>query len=325
MIHRTVETPFMKRVRALEKPRMTELSRLLERFDNRSLGFKLTSTDYQKVQRRLLVFLLSDKPSETFLTAAGFRSPSKEVDDLVVAPSTANTYWVAITSASKALQILLPDAAKVEGWLSHICEMYPPARPSVTLAELLEATHNAPEHIKDAMFLSYLLGQRLGDVLMLQQRSVTIVHNVMRQKASCAITFYEGKTVGLTGVYTLHVPLAGEAANILSRAQSRDWQHLFVPHWESKETVRSEMNLLIGDVRALRRGGLQMMALMETPMEEILIFSRHKSTKMLYKYLQHGAVLMHQANQTEKTVDSLNRHLQQLVIAHPEWAAGPDE
>lgn len=315
----------MKKVRALERAQIWRLAGMQDKFDGRDQGFKLTTTDYQRVQRRLLVFLVVENISETFLDTAGFRAPSKAVDDLLMAPSTASTYWVAITAAAKAVGMVIPDATKVDTWLNHISEMNPPARPSLTLEELHLAAGSAPPHVKDAMFLSFLMGQRLGDVLLLQQRSISVVQNTLQRKSSCCVTFYEGKTVGLTGVYTLHIPIVGEAANIMIRAQERSWENLFVPPGEIKETVRAEANLQIGDVRALRRGGLQMMALMEVPLDEILLFSRHQSVKMLYKYLQYGTVLMHQANTTERIVGAINTKLANLAASHPELVHGLDE
>jgi hypothetical protein len=60
------------------------------------------------------------------------------------------------------------------------------------------------------------------------------------------------------------------------------------------------------DTRSLRRGGLTMMALAGASVQQVLQFSRHATEKMLMKYLEHGAVLRHAAEDNTKTFHMVN-------------------
>ncbi len=44
------------------------------------------------------------------------------------------------------------------------------------------------------------------------------------------------------------------------------------------------------ELRSIRRGGLQYMAVSGMPLEKILLFSKHRSMDMLMRYLDWGAV-----------------------------------
>lgn len=240
----------------------------------------------------------------------GLNPPKKSTEKLAVgSPGTPGTYWTALTTAAKSLNILIPDAAKVARWLKMLAETHPPARKTITAQQLREATESTPQHVKDSMTLAFLLGARYGDILQLEQRSVTLVGQGFRHDPFAAITFYAGKTVGLCGVYSINISVKGEAYRILRRAQARRWPLLFVPPESNLEEIRSQAHIQIGDVRALRRGGLQHMALMGVPVETILHFSKHRSVEMLYKYLHFGADLIHQAIKTSAVVDQMEKAL----------------
>lgn len=287
-----------------------ELKEIRSRFDARAAGFRLTTNGYQLSQRRHLVFLLQPQISHTFLQEIGLRPPSKSISRLAVgSAATPSTYWVAITTAAKALNIQIPDAAKVTRWLKSIAEVHPPPRQTITLQQLQQDVAESPQHIKDSMILAFLLGARYGDILQLEQRSISLVGQHHLKEPFVAITFYAGKTVGICGVYAVNVSSKGEAYNILKRAQLRGWKNLFTPPGSRLEEVRTQAHMLIGDVRALRRGGLQMMAHMGVPPETILHFSKHRTIEMLYKYLHFGADLTHQANQTASVVSSMEKGL----------------
>ena len=59
------------------------------------------------------------------------------------------------------------------------------------------------------------------------------------------------------------------------------------------------------DVRALRRGGLQAMAIAGTPLSVIIQFSKHATEKMLMRYLQHGIVALHHGQTTASVVEEI--------------------
>jgi hypothetical protein len=174
-----------------------------------------------------------------------------------------------------------------------------PDRPTCTTQEIETWAKEMTFRPMAAMLITFALGQRLGDVLSLQGRSVSTVGEYV------ALTFFTGKVVPVIGAFVVHVSSTSPIADLLHALRANTEDPLD-PLFPDREVTHAEVHSTIGrDVRALRRGGLQRMALEGTDPETILLFSKHRSIEMLNKYLHHGASLIFNAKKTATCVDHL--------------------
>lgn len=200
----------------------------------------------------------------------------------------------------------LLDHAKIQKFLETKAMAEIPNRISCELEEIIVWMTRLPKHLQAALKPCFTMGQRLSDFLQLGLSSLAILRTTI--EAFLAVTFFVGKTIASTGAYTLHLPLNSEAATLLifaaRSAKSKGWTNLFFPPGETWENVRAIISTTINrDVRCIRRGGLQRMALLYVPQLTILIFSRHASQAMLSRYLEHNRLLLDQARKTADTVE----------------------
>jgi integrase len=265
--------------------------------------------------RRLLPFLLvpAKNRSEVFMKMTKGR----------IGEGTRACYWVILMSLEGCLRPAdrAPDEKKINTKLQHLSqtEAVTIIRPPCTYKEIDEWTADAKicPTWAAAMIVTFLLGQRLSDVGLLQTKSISIMESWI------GITFLEGKTIPYTGPYTIHVERTSRvAANVMRCIELASRFPDFGPDTRiflGEKEEYHEMSLGIHchmdrDVRCLRRGGLQGMALLGLTTEEIQVFSRHASVAMLTKYLQNGRVLVAQAAQTSNVVRRLEAsHIPQTL------------
>ena len=118
---------------------------------------------------------------------------------------------------------------------------------------------------------------------------------------------------------------------VMTRAMTSMTEDVFIAQGEDLQTQRAQISCVMKntaeelDVRALRRGGLQLMALNGIPASIILTFSRHADLPMLYRYLQHGAVLMDQASRTADAIGTSSQTWIQGSAESRICTAGPTE
>ena len=202
-----------------------------------------------------------------------------------------------------------PDRAKIASWLATRAMLEVPLRPSCVLEELATWLPRLPVHLQPLLPVTFFLGQRASDVLMLRPQCLSVISSLgPRAEEFLAITFLEGKVVGKTGPYTLHCrkdSVVGRALTTAAAAATlKGWEFLFVPPDSDREEQRAALHAEIQrDVRCLRRGGLQRRALMGLPFSSILVFYRHACENTLRKYLEMGRSLMHQAALTSQIID----------------------
>ena len=268
-------------------------------WQGRPHGFRLTTAGYQSAQLRMLPFLLqsANDRSKVFLsihTKSG------------ILHGSGATYWTALGTLTAALGMgKPPDHPKIQKYLETRALAEIPVRLSSTLEEVHLWMLRLPQYLEGALNPCFILGQRLSDFLQLVFDSLAILRTTT--EAFLAVTFFVGKTIGSTGPYTLHLPLNSEAATLLissaTQAKKKGWTNLFFPPGETWEATRAIISATINrDVRCIRRGGLQRMALAGIPQTSILIFSRHATPAMLSRYLQHNLVLLDQARITAACV-----------------------
>ena len=151
--------------------------------------------------------------------------------------------------------------------------------------------------------------------------------------------------MGHTGNYTIILPLEMEYTQVICQrvreAKDRGWNYIMSEHNTEKdlaminlrmrdmlhsvgpvvdrsctrvggpddsEPINGERKL---EIRSVRRGGLQRMAMAGLSFEEILVFSKHKDLPMLLGYLDAGAKSLAHRNRMMST-------LRQMEQTHPD-------
>jgi len=177
-----------------------------------------------------------------------------------------------------------------------------PIRPTIPIQEA-DALHiqsmlqDFPE-ARLAFSIAWILGQRIGDVMRLEQRGIGIpIKDPLTTKWNVPITFYVTKNVKKADPYTLHLPLQStvgmELTEFTKKRSSSDHSvtHgkkplLFQPNsiWHIRQCIHGMskgFNLL-----SIRKGGLQNMAM--KGVKDVKKFSRHTTEAMLQRYLDWG-------------------------------------
>jgi hypothetical protein len=162
--------------------------------------------------------------------------------------------------------------------------------------------------------VSWVTGQRIGDFLLLRTANVYRVKTVTGMTLACLIV--EGKTVGSTGPYTLHVAANGWMADCMTQALqhavSRGSAYVFLDGPIQSKIVAQQMVRVAErkikqllppgtDLRGLRRGGLTQMGLCGAAQSDMLLLSRHTNVPSLNIY-QAAGLLDTQTAKTQKTL-----------------------
>ena len=147
--------------------------------------------------------------------------------------------------------------------------------------------------------LSFFLGQRLGDICQLhaddfvQELTKGILTRLL-------VTFRRGKVIGRIGPYTISLPRTHTTEPVLNRTMAllSKRRGTFVLSTSNtaaeRERLADNANRKLKntssqlEVRSVRRGGLTRMATAGVPVSTLLLFSRHASLQMLYRYLDSG-------------------------------------
>jgi hypothetical protein len=103
-----------------------------------------------------------------------------------------------------------------------------------------------------------------------------------------ALTFVEGKTITSTGAYTIHARLPPDVrASLVKLRRDRSRCKFLFPS-KTQSRVAAELAKHGMDIRSIRRGALQAMALAGSKPDVIRSFSRHTDNKGLAAYLDSG-------------------------------------
>lgn len=280
----------------------SDLRALEIQWETRNHGWTLSTAGYQACQRRLLVFVALHQScrSKIFLQAV-----QQAVSGGFLKYSSAATYWVAIQTATKALGLeKLSDAAKIQTWLEAKAAVEPIVRKTCTMEQVQAWGVELPFHLMALIIITFAFGQRFSDMIQCALRSVVEIEYYL------ALTIYDGKVIPVIGPYTMHVLTNSWIGNLLMQAVTTaaqlGWTHIFIPPTSTKAVETAKVSLVLASVglRALRRGGLQAMALAKAPLEEILLFSKHGGVPMLNKYLLNGIVVLHNAEKTANVIEA---------------------
>lgn len=256
-------------------------------FDRRNAVWLTFSPNYLQAQQRLL-FLLDAKDA--------FATLQQEAYNRKLAPTTEAALWSTFLSLKKAIG--RPPTAEDRRALRILearAEAFPP-RQSPPMRDhhisMLRSSYEATHPLEVAMIaLSYMLGQRLSDVIQLSPRDLTTLDSKL------AITIRRGKVISKIGPYTLWLPLTIFPGNFLAESVHKMTDRQYILSTDNSPSQREEiMGRLISllqsidedlEARSPRRGGLQRLA--ETnSIDMVLNHSKHTSRSMLYRYLGHG-------------------------------------
>lgn len=271
---------------------MSRLATLQEAWQRRTPAQKaITSPGYQKLQERffpLLVLSAADVETEFFLLR----------DKMDWAYTTAQTYWCALMAAASVFGQAAASWKTVARMLTFLAKEEDPRRPTMPLTysqftELVLALgpHNQAVVVAE---ISFMLGQRVGDVVRLRSNRVSW----MPGREFLALQFIEGKTTRRRDPYSLHLPASETATRVFNLAQNRNG-FLFNDVDGILQTLRLNLKKLDPQlsVLSLRRGGLQKMAQDGISLSTILHHSRHATEGMPMRYLDWGGCFLNAARE----------------------------
>ena len=206
--------------------------------------------------------------------------------------STQANYWATFLAAQ---QVMGQTATQQERQLQRHLRSVSQCQEDVVFPkpythEHLQATLRCtalPPHLRALLALTWLTGQRLPDMCQLRKRDLSVVNKFN------IVTLRHGKVIKSIGPYSLPLPHGPSTAALVAHASSLpdDFSALFT-ETEKQQMYRHLHNLGL-EVRSVRRGSLEHMSIQGTPMETILMFSKHQSTASLHRYLRAGATLTH--------------------------------
>jgi integrase len=250
-------------------------------------------------------------PLERFASAFAELSENRNWSTTTQASKLASLYAMAVALGCPPL--LLAGLAKMKTQRLRVrtpawspSDVYQIARP-----EALASTSGAA-------LLAYLTGHRLGDILRLRKCNVYRVLSPAIGE-SLALMVVCGKTVSSTGPYPIHPPASSKAAAIVREHLAGDSAYLFLDsatvldaRAEDKavQTTRGAIQRQIGlDTRALRRGGLSVLALLGNATSDLRTLSRHTSDDMTRTYLGAGLLDATLAKTQHRLVTQLENSL----------------
>lgn len=278
---------------------MNLLQHLQQKLDAREANGIATN----QTQKRLLPFLAMPTATRFSLMRDSW------------APRTRATYWAILTSLATILELpshpddkviqksLDAEARSAPNWSMGPENFLTPA----TAAEIQKIASTQDTPLLRAIFVSFILGQRLGDTLKWRRANIWTQTFPYCPEEILTITITEGKTVESTHPYSLHCPLKSAVAQeiLAATAQTATSSYIF---WTSDfildkkalalMTTKLEkqihhilaMHNLDFDLRGVRRGGLSLMAMSGWSYATIRLFSRHTSDTTLSLYLLRGSL-----------------------------------
>ena len=167
---------------------------------------------------------------------------------------------------------------------------------AATADQVAEALPRLSPHDQVFLSMAWLTSQRPGDVV-----HVKVAH-VVWSGTKAVIRFSEGKNHAATDQYSIHCEVPDQWSGMwkkqLKEAQTAKRKFLFqVANASQRKSLmrrlREALRATTGgdklELKSLRRGSLQAMAVKATP-EQLLKFSRHQDVKTLRRYLNYDGV-----------------------------------
>jgi integrase len=262
-------------------------------FDTRHPTAQMRSAGYAATQLRML-WLADIPPDDRF---AAFE---KECFLRQLAPTTAATYWVAWLSCQASARV--PPSIGDKGTLRLLEAramafpvVFPAPMSAAHLRQLCTLFRAEFPRTVAAVALAWLAGQRISDVLQLGTHDFST-----HEDKFLVVVVRRGKVMSMIPPYPLALPLAAWPATTLVHevASARRLGRPFLFSQDNSLQERaaesrsiSTMMLAVDEdleLRSIRRGGLTAMAQLGLPYEDILLFSQHRDTSMLRRYLSWG-------------------------------------
>lgn len=169
------------------------------------------------------------------------------------------------------------------------------------------------DSLRAMIFFAWTNGQRFPDVIQIATSQVQVECQAPNIEMSAIVSL--GKTVRFTGPYSLHVqgPAATMLHEVWLQAKAKAWLYLLSPSnsEEDRSNLSARCNLMLTKVdprlgvRSIRRGGLQQMATLGMSLQQIIVFSKHRSEKTLMGYLDDGRICRHRATGMIEVTNSL--------------------
>ena len=274
-------------------PSATE--KTLQAFIDRNPVFHSFSTNFMASQRRML-FLADVTPEQRF------ERFEHECYTRQLAPTTAETYWVTWLSVQKMLQIVpsITDDFCLKKLKQRALRYQPDFPTPATLADIefvVKAYRADCPFCCAVVMATFILGQRISDMIQLDAMCLTVLGNVLK------ILIRRGKNQDRSVPFTLWLPANEYPATVLIEAKmqalasGRDFLLTSSNNEKEKKLILDrirEMLLSVNEdleLRSIRRGGLQRMAMKGHKLSTILEFSQHADEKTLMRYLDWGTTL----------------------------------
>lgn len=248
--------------------------------------FLTVSPGFRKTQQRVL-FLLDLEPQHRY---AAFIEAASDL-----APTTLSSYWGAYMAAAKATGTASPmsDSRAARLLKAKAFEFVTTEPHHFTMMHMdTLLAMSIPIAAEVAVGLSFILGQRFGDVLQLHNSDILIPVGWQDPHSTFLVTFRRGKTVRTSGPFTISIPdtcplLRRLRTNIRIIAKTEIQKQIFPPGTRAEVIAALKIVDHRLELRSLRRGGLVRLA-QSSPLETVQLFSRHATKQMLLRYLSWG-------------------------------------
>jgi len=173
-----------------------EMKEILDKWQARSTAWRNeTSVTWQQTQERFLwmIPLSMEQKIEEFQSL---------IDEMDWTYGTAHQYWSALMKAMTTIGIYVPLEMKVQGRVyKNLKFEEDPKRPTHPMTKqgclslIQKLMESGQTMLAQALNLAFTLGQRVGDVLMLEASQMSIVDDTKISTKYLAIVFRRGKTV----------------------------------------------------------------------------------------------------------------------------------
>lgn len=228
--------------------------------------------------------------------------------------TTTAAYWsqmikLAEVTGVRPVTLGMRTKAKV---LNFLAKEESPSRPTIPLSQeqLLTALQLLPSDLRLGVALAFVLGQRMGDTLRVSVGALEIVDDIATGKSFVSVQYLRGKTTRRRQPFSLHIPYETQLAADLLKLQSEmvaakqcDGPLFLRSSSGDPETalakVKDALRAVSPDlcVLSIRRGGLQLMALMGASTQCLLHHSRHSKIELLERYLGYSKLMLGSARE----------------------------
>ena len=307
---------------------------VLERWNARSEPYRRLSPSYQAVMRRFIS--LAEWPHtrcNIFTAVAEAAKPPWKF-------STRASYWIALHTAMEIAGVQpTPTDHRNMKWLeSKAKQELPDQAPPLLVRHVERLAYDLILHFSDEaiilILVTWILGQRISDMILIDWRWIRVLTTTYGQQF-LIITLIEGKVINRIGAYSLSLDLNSPIAQAILTLAHKKWtefhgsRRLLTQHKDSRisfrlfdERTMNNVRIILHEVggpemqlRSVRRGGLQHMALLGYPLCTIITFSKHVTEHMLMTYLDKGAVVLNQTATQSAVTSTMTSTFPWLTIS----------